>query len=135
MRLIVHDNRLLDREEMCRVPPLERLNRSKFAAWRRCLYNPDSTHRLSLSISPDPTMPELPEVETTRLGLLPHVRGQRIARVHAVGNIDGRRGRARGKWSMASRARRFLSHAAAVVRRTVARSRVCVLVRSGTKKA
>ncbi len=26
-------------------------------------------------------MPELPEVETTRLGLLPHVQGQRIARV------------------------------------------------------
>ena len=26
-------------------------------------------------------MPELPEVETTRLGLLPHVKGQRISKV------------------------------------------------------
>lgn len=81
MRLIVHDNRLLGREEMCRVPPFERRNCGKFVAWRRCLYNLDSTHRLSSSIGPDPTMPELPEVETTRLGLLPHVRGQRISRV------------------------------------------------------
>ena len=32
------------------------------------------------SIDPVP-MPELPEVETTRLGLLPHVQGQRISRV------------------------------------------------------
>lgn len=81
MRLIVHDNRLLGCEEMCRVPPLERCNRGKFAPCWRCLYNLDNTHRLSPSISHNPPMPELPEVETTRLGLLPHVRGQRIARV------------------------------------------------------
>lgn len=61
------------------VDPLDTCVPHKFADGPCCAYNRDWS--FFVKIRSYPHMPELPEVETTRLGLLPHVQGRRITRV------------------------------------------------------